>query len=146
MMDNAKQPQSRAARTARRWRMRRGASVLELAILAPALTLMALGTIEVGRKIMVAQIVTNAAREGARRATINLGSDAACNTAVTNYLSSAKINGATVTISPSADASPAGTQISVTVTVPYSSVTWLPGAALYMPNKALVGKVIMRKQ
>ena len=45
---------------------RKGAAVVEFAIIAPMLVLMVLGAIDVGQSINVAQVVNDASREGAR--------------------------------------------------------------------------------
>ena len=49
-------------------RTRTGAAVIEFAVIGPLLVLLILGVIEFGRMVMVQQILTNASREGARRA------------------------------------------------------------------------------
>ena len=49
-------------------RKRRGAAVVEFAIVAPLFFLLIFGMIEYGRMVMVQQVITNASREGARRA------------------------------------------------------------------------------
>ena len=49
-------------------RTRRGAVIVELAIIAPVLIAMMLGMIELGRAIMVRQTLTSAARKAARDA------------------------------------------------------------------------------
>src|SRR5687767_15081283 len=47
-------------------RNRRGAAVVEFAMVAPLLFLLIFGLIEFGRVVMVQQVLTNGAREGAR--------------------------------------------------------------------------------
>lgn len=128
---------------------RRGTATIELAVLAPVLIVLMLGILEVGRAIMVSQMVTDAAREGARRATIIGGSDTTAKNAVTNYLTQTGVPGVSAsntTVSPSADSASSGTAITVTVTVPYGNVPWLPGAPIWFNDQNLTGTVIMRKQ
>jgi Flp pilus assembly protein TadG len=48
------------------WRARSGVSALEFAILAPALAMLSLGTLEYGRLIWTTEALTQAATEGAR--------------------------------------------------------------------------------
>ena len=48
-------------------RNRRGATLVEFAVVAPVMLLLVLALFEFGRLMMVEQIITNAAREGARR-------------------------------------------------------------------------------
>ncbi len=45
---------------------RRGAAIVEFAVIAPLLFFLIFGMIEFGRVIMVMQVMTNATREGAR--------------------------------------------------------------------------------
>jgi hypothetical protein len=61
--DSSGSPQSRPNR-------RRGAAVVEFAVIAPLFFMMVFGIIEFGRALMVQQILTNASREGARRAIV----------------------------------------------------------------------------
>lgn len=49
---------------------RRGAAIVEMAVVSPLLLTMIFGVIEFGNSFMIRQIVTNAAREGARVAAI----------------------------------------------------------------------------
>ena len=51
-------------------RVRPGAAAVEFALVAPLLVMLVLGMIEFGRMMMVEQILTNAAREGARKAVL----------------------------------------------------------------------------
>src|SRR6184192_1684252 len=51
-------------------RSRRGAAIIEFALLAPVLFMLVLGMIEFGRVLMVAQLLTDAAREGGRLAVV----------------------------------------------------------------------------
>ena len=59
----------RACRPCRR--NRQGAAVVEFAVVAPIFSMLVFGMIEFGRAIMVEQILTNAAREGARVAVLD---------------------------------------------------------------------------
>ncbi len=52
-------------------RNRQGAAAVEFAIVAPVFFLMVFGMIEFGRAIMVKQVMTNAARDGARLAILD---------------------------------------------------------------------------
>ena len=51
-------------------RKKRGAAVVEFAIVAPLFILLVFGMIEFGRMVMVQQVLTNASREGARLAVL----------------------------------------------------------------------------
>ena len=125
-------------------RRRLGATAVEFAIVAPIFFMFVLGSFEFGRAIMVQQILTNAAREGARQAIVE-GADATdVSTAVTSYLDSTSVAGATVLVDPSAlQTIGFGDEVTVTVSVPYDQVSWLPVSS-FMPGKIMTGESMMR--
>lgn len=55
--------------TASTRRHRRGAAAMELAMIAPLLVLLLFGALEIGQFVNASQAVSNASREGARKAT-----------------------------------------------------------------------------
>ena len=83
-----------------RFRNRRGATLVEFAIVAPVLFLFILGMAEFGRMVMVQQILTNASREGARRAILEHAAASEVETFVGDYLANTSVSGATVTVAP----------------------------------------------
>ena len=106
---------------------RRGTTVVEFAIVAPLLLLLILGMVEFGRAVMVQQLLTNASREGARRGILEQTTAEETETVVVDYLASSSVAGATVTVSPaSLDHVGFGDPVTVTVSVPYDQVSWLP--------------------
>ncbi len=127
----------------RRRAVRRGVAALEFAIACPLLFLIFLGMVEIGRAMMVAGSVANAARVAARSAAVSGGSYSSTLAAASAVLSDADLPNAapTVTIDGVAvddDASfqaaaVPGATISIKVALPYSSVSWLPGGgALFL--------------
>ena len=64
----------------------RGAALIEAAITIPMILLKAVGNFEFGRAYQTWQVLTNAAREGARLAVIEGPTDAAIRERVNNYL------------------------------------------------------------
>ena len=66
----------------------RGAALLETAITIPIILLIAVGIFEFGRAYQTQQVLTNAAREGARTAVLPDATDAQVTTIVRNYLTS----------------------------------------------------------
>jgi Flp pilus assembly protein TadG len=132
-------------------RDRRGAALVEFAIVTPVLLVLVLGMIEVGRAVMVTEVLTYAARMGARTGAISSGSTANAKTAANAVLTDSGITGATVNVfvngSNLTDASAAksGDQIAVSVTIPYANVTWLSNPE-YLDGKTLSGRVVMRKE
>lgn len=84
-----------------RARSERGVALLETALTLPLLLFVAIGIIEFGRAYQTWQILTNAAREGARIAVLPGTDDASVTTRVQTYLEAGHIGnstGATVTI------------------------------------------------
>jgi Flp pilus assembly protein TadG len=131
-------------------RTRSGAAAVEFAFVIPVLLLLMLGVWEFGRLIEAQQIISNAAREGARLASTGNYTASAVDTAIKNYMSNAGLNttGYTTRVynlstnpspalnSPSDDPS-AATQMQhlrVQVTLPVNNVKWL------IANKILSNK------
>src|SRR5688572_20915708 len=77
---------------------RRGASVVEFAVVAPVFFLLVFGMIEYGRLVMVQQVLTNATREGARRAVLDGATTDDIEEVVEEYLTNSSIAGGTVTV------------------------------------------------
>src|SRR3990172_1866136 len=112
---------------------RRGAAAVEFALVAPLLFLLIfLPMFEFGRGLMVSELVTNAARVRCRTGVLPATDNSDVTSAVNTTLSGQGITGATTTITVnggSSDVSSAqlGDVITVTVSVPYSNVSWIPG-------------------
>ncbi len=100
---------------------------MEFAIVAPVFFAFLLGMIEIGRGVMVQQIITSASREGARQAVLDGATTSAVNSLVSSYLTGASISagGMQVTITPSIP-TVAGYSgpVTVKVSVPFSQVNW----------------------
>jgi Flp pilus assembly protein TadG len=125
---------------------RRGAAAVEFALIAPLFMLMVLGMIEVGRAIMVQQILTNASREGARRAVLDGATDTEVESFVNTYLNNASLPSATVTF-PQGKPQDAGfgAPVEVRVSIPFGQVSWVP-APMYIGGKNLVATTVMRRE
>jgi Flp pilus assembly protein TadG len=85
---------SRHGSSLRYRRSRCGAVAAEAAIVLPIFILAIIGIIEFGRAIMVQQILTNAAREGARRAIVQGATNDEVTELVDNYLVSTSLGAA----------------------------------------------------
>ena len=109
---------------------RRGASAVEMAFIAPVFITLIMGTIESSRLGMVAQLLTTAAREGCRVAVVSGMTETDVQNRVNAVLSGSGVAVGTVTPTCpgpySWDSSPSGTAITVSLSVPYSQVSWLP--------------------
>ncbi len=128
---------------------RRGATVVEFALVTPVFVLFVLGIIEIGRGLMVVSLLNNAARAGCRVGILDGASDSDINSAVTTALQGQNIPGTTVTVQvngATADASTAasGDRISVTVSVPMTNITWVPGTQFLTGN--LSGRCTLRRE
>lgn len=108
-------------------RKRRGAAAVEFALVAPLFFLLIVGMLEFGRAVMVQQILTNAAREGARAAVLDGATANGVRNSVTTYLSNAGITGSTVQITPTEPATAGfGQPVTVQVSIPFGQVSWVP--------------------
>lgn len=125
---------------------RQGAAVVEFAVVCPVLFALTFGMIEYGRMVMAQQILTNAAREGARVAILTSATFTQVEDAVNNYLTAANITGATITCNPGDPSSAGyGDPVTVTVSVPFTQVSWLP-APLFLEGITLSATTVMRKE
>jgi Flp pilus assembly protein TadG len=120
----------RVRRRGRFDRERKGTSAVELAIVAPVVVAMIMGQIESSRLGMVAQLLTTAAREGCRVAVLPGVAQTDVQTRVNAVLTGSGISVGTVTptctgTTSTWDAAPMGTAITVSLSVPYSQVSWL---------------------
>lgn len=126
----------------RRGTCERGAALIEVALTLPLLLIVAVGIFEFGRAYQTQQVLTNAAREGARVAVLPNQEANAAQTRVNTYLTAGQLpnaGSATVTVT--------ATQISlggtttpgsrVTVNYPFSFVVLQPVARLVVGDSAL---------
>jgi Flp pilus assembly protein TadG len=104
----------------------RGASAVEMAIVAPVVVSLILGQIEASRLGMVAQLLTTASREACRVAVVPGHTQSDVQDRVNQVLSGSGISVGTVTPTPATwQTAPMGTAITVSLSVPFSQVTWL---------------------
>lgn len=138
---------SSASRRVRRLRrQRRGAAAVEFALVAPVLFLLVFGMIEFGRLVMVQQILTNASREGARLAVLDDITVSDVSTTVSTYLTGASVSGATTSVSPDPlSTAEYGDAVTVTVSVPFSQVSWLP-TPQFLNGTTLSAATTMRRE
>ena len=140
-------------------RNRHGAAAVEFALVAPLFFFLVFGMIEVGRAIMVQQIITNASREGARVAVLGTTtSKTDVDTVVNNYLAGAGIPPVVPDIKEAQwNATGYTGPVTVTVSVPFGSVSWLPmpkigfnvagkPVQIDLKSKELSASTVMRKE
>jgi Flp pilus assembly protein TadG len=127
----------------------RGTALLEVAMTLPVLLLVTVGIMEFGRAYQTQQVLTNAAREGARVAVLPVSPTGAVQARVTNYLAAGQIGNPTsaqVTVSPTVismggTATTAGSK--VTVSYPYTFMVLRPVARLVVKNSMVGGNFTM---
>jgi Flp pilus assembly protein TadG len=125
---------------------RRGVAAVEFALVAPIFVALVFGIIEFGRMLTVQEILVNAAREGARAATLPGETDAQVTTVVSNYLTAAGISGCTETLSPTLASGPAsGASLALSISVPCTTVSWLGGSTFFNGHN-ISASVVMMKQ
>lgn len=114
-------------------------------MVAPLFILLVFGIIEFGRMVMVQQMITTAAREGARVAVLSDSTTAQVTTAANKYLTAGAISGATITVNPDPPSTATyGTLVTVTVSTPFTAVSWVP--PLFLGSTTLTAKCVMRTE
>lgn len=127
----------------------RGVALIEAALTLPLLLLVCVGIFEFGRAYQTWQVLTNAAREGARVAVLPGVTDAAVESQVDNYLASGRISdpaSATVDINRSNPISIGignATASSVTVSYPFEFIVLQPVARLVVSGTSLGSALTM---
>ncbi len=132
---------------------RRGAAVVEFAIVAPVFFLFVLGILEYGRMVMVYQVLTNGSRTGARIAVLEDATETDVQNRVTTQLTNSSVSGASVTVQAyDSNGSPInladstnGDTVEVTVSVDFDQVSWLP-SPMYLGGKTLSATTQMRRE
>jgi Flp pilus assembly protein TadG len=109
-------------RRTRRWRSARGAELVELAVSLPVLLMLIVGIVDFGFLFQTWEVLTNAAREGARIGVLPGYSAADVQARVSAYTSAGGLTGTpTTTMSISTSTTPGGTSYStVQVNVAYT--------------------------
>jgi Flp pilus assembly protein TadG len=137
---------------------RRGAAMVETALVLPIFFMVVLGVIEFGRAMMVAQLLTNGAREGARAAVLPGATNTSVQQVVTDFVTASvgvpanKLT-VTITVTPAAGNPNPGNNVAnalkrdlcdVKVSVKFSDVDYIPGK--YLATRNLIGQCAMRKE
>lgn len=107
---------------------RRGAAVVEFALIVPVMLTFTFGLIEMSRISMIKEAVVQASREGARVGVRPSATVADVQTRVNEELAIMDITTANVVITPSYldEASP-GDDVTVRITIPISDISFVPG-------------------
>lgn len=137
---------------------RRGAAMVEMALVLPVFMMVTLGIIEFGRALWVANMVTNAAREATRAAVLDGSSNASVTQAAKEFLTgslsvAASDVNVSIAITPASGNPNPGNEcansntrdlIAVEITVPFNKVALIPGN--YLSGKSLIGRSAMRHE
>ncbi len=100
--------------------------------MAPVFFLMVVGFIELGRGLMVQQVLTNASRVGACQAIGLHTTQSEVETLAEEYAEGAGVAGVNAPVSPNPATAEADDQITVTVSVAYSDVSWVPSPVVHV--------------
>jgi Flp pilus assembly protein TadG len=135
----------------RKWRSEKGVALVEAAITIPLLLLVSAGIFEFGRAYQTWQVITNAAREGARIAVLPSSTSAAVTQRVRDYMQQGQLSrwssaGITVDsgVALRVGGPPEATR--VTVTYPFTFVVLQPIARLISPSTTLGSALTMNAQ
>jgi Flp pilus assembly protein TadG len=123
----------------KRLRNQRGAALIETAITIPLVLLVSVSIFEFGRAYQTWQVLTNAAREGARVAVLEAYTDADVTTTVRNYLTSGRLTDASTASITVVRNVPFGatTASRVTVNYPFQFIVLNPVARLVRSNSTV---------
>ena len=131
---------------------RTAATALEFALIGPIFFVLVLGIIEFGRTFMVMELLNEASRRACLTAIIEGTSSAQIKQVATDFLTNVGINGETAGIivndapidTVEAKNMPAYSEMTISVTVPVQSVTWVPNGVF--PWGTLAGQFTMRRE
>jgi len=130
----------------KRIRSQKGAALVEAAITIPLILLISVGIFEFGRAYQTWQVLTNAAREGARMAVLEGTTDADVRTRVNNYLTGGGLTAladANIVVSRTVALAPSGTASSVQVNYPFEFMVLNPVVQLVAPASTTGAPITM---
>jgi Flp pilus assembly protein TadG len=129
----------------KRMRSEKGAALIEAAITVPVILLISVGIFEFGRAYQTWQVLTNAAREGARMAVITGTTDDAVRARVRSYMQAGSLpNHATATIGVTRNVALTGpdTGSSIAIDYPFQFMVLNPVVRLIAPTDTRTGAPI----
>ncbi len=135
--------ETNAPKLTRRSNRRRGAAAVEFAIVLPVIVLLMLGSMEMGRAVMVRHVLEEAARAGCRIAVFENATKQDVLDIIDTSMSAASISNYTVTVDPDPPQNlTAFEAVTVTVMVDYADVSWLSSAS-FMSGSSITGLCVM---
>lgn len=124
----------------RRIRNQRGAALIEAAITIPMILLVSVAIFEFGRAYQTWQVLTNAAREGARVSILVDSTDAQVTSAVRTYMTSGSLAGAAtapIVVERSVAFGVGTTASRITINYPFNFMVLNPVARLVQASSSL---------
>jgi Flp pilus assembly protein TadG len=127
----------------RNWRSEKGTALIEAAVTIPLLVFVCVGIFEFGRAYQTWQVVTNAAREGARLAVLPASNATTVRQRVKDYMHDGQLSkwdSAGVVVDSAASIMVNGTAVTasrVTVNYPFTFITLQPVAKLVSHDSTL---------
>ncbi len=140
----------RGTRSRLQWQSERGQALLEAALITPVVLLIMVGIFEVGRAYQTFQVLTNAAREGARAAVVPGADVTTVKALVKQYMTDGALGSvatANVEVNQAASIQVNGANIGatlVTVDYPFSFIMLQPVARLVVQNSDAGSALTMR--
>jgi len=138
------------ATSIRKTKRRRGAAIVEFAVIAPVLVFLSLGMMEMGRGIMVKDNLTDAARVGCRTAIMPSATNTSVTSDINTSLTANNIAPSNVTVQILVDgvvkdvsAANTGSKISVMVSIPVSKLAWI--TPRFLPASAVESEVVVMR-
>jgi Flp pilus assembly protein TadG len=136
--------------SARRRPRRRAAHILEFAVVSIVFFVIVLGIIEACRMLMVCRMLSDASFRACRTVVIEGTANSDAQSAIDAYLPSIGISGYSMTVLVNdtvADASTANAndEVTVQVSVPVSSVTWIPGQTFFFSGSLMQQSTLRRE-
>jgi Flp pilus assembly protein TadG len=131
----------------RRIRSEKGAALLEAAIVVPMIMLISVGIFEFGRAYQTWQILTNAAREGARMAVITGTTDVDIKARAVNYMKNGALPGATadmVTVNRNIALTGPDTATQIVINYPFEFMVLNPVVKLISPTSKTGAPITMQ--
>jgi Flp pilus assembly protein TadG len=128
----------------------RGQALIEAAITIPILLMLMVGIFEIGRAYQTWQVLTNAAREGARMSITPSSTQSATTALIRQYMAEGQLSesaAAAVVVNTGASIDVNGTPVSasaVTVDYPFEFIMLQPVVRLVAPSATVGGPITMR--
>ena len=140
----------------KRLRNQKGAALLETAITLPLVLLVTVAIFEFGRAYQTWQVLTNAAREGARVAILSDATDAQVTSAVRNYMTTGRLpqaDTASVGVERTGPVGASNTASRITVSYPFNFTVLNPvmrlvsaGSTTGQGTTTMVSTALMRNE